>query len=521
MVVYSSFWNALLYAGDSTRPKQCFLPFPIIGSSRDSAGCATHSIARNDLLATLDASHNQQAMEVSRRTCKSNCKIVRRFSRTTISAIMVWIAVFWGTSPATATPPQLRYVVIISRHGVRSPTWNSERLNQYSTEPWPEWGVPTGYLTAHGRVLMKLMGAFYSDWLSAEGLLKSPGCSDSGRIYIWADNEPRTLETGSALAESLLPGCRIAVHSQMETGSDPLFDPIAAGLAKANLQMAADALRDRMGGQPRQLLETHRSAFDALQYVLTGGKIAPKNLLGTPEEISISTNGKSVELNGPLHTASTLGENLFLEYANGWPGENLGWGRLNAENLFQILELHTTYADLTRRTGYLARVRGSNLLAHVLRSMEQVVTGQTVPGALGNPGDVALILCGHDTNLSNISGILGLSWHLPEYQQDDTPPGGALILSLWRDRDSGQYFVRTQYMAQTPSQMRSATPLTISSPPAKQDVSLPGCEIIDQNRRCSWQAFKNTVQRASDLAFVSTEAGGSATPKRQKAQTIR
>jgi|GEM_PF-76729 len=488
-------------------------PFRVIGSPKNSAGRVTRSIARNNLLLELDAGHDQQAMEVSRSICKSNCKPVRRFARTSISAIMmIWMALFSGASPVTTSPPQLKYVVVISRHGVRAPTWNSERLNQYSTEPWPEWGVPNGYLTPHGRVLMKLMGTFYSDWLSAEGLLKSPGCVDSGRIYIWADKESRTLETGSALAESLLPGCTIAVHSRIENGSDPLFDPISAGMAKMNPQMAAGALRDRLGHQPQQLLETDRSAFDALQYLLTGGKIPPKSLLESSGEISISINGKSVELNGPLRTASTLSENLLLEYANGLQGEDLGWGRLNAENLFQILELHTTYADLTRRTGYLARVRGSNLLAHVLRSMQQAVTGHTVPGALGNPGDIALILCGHDTNLSNISGILGLSWHLQGYQPDDTPPGGALIFSLWRDRNSGQYFVRTQYVAQTLDQMRSATPLTISSPPSKQDVSIPGCEIVAQNRPCSWQVFESILQHASDLAFVSTEAGGSATP---------
>src|SRR5450755_634837 len=54
--------------------------------------------------------------------------------------------------------------------------------------------------------------------------------------------------------------------------------------------------------------------------------------------------------------------------------------------------------------------------------------GKRVPGALGRPGDALLILVGHDTNLSNLSGMLHLSWHLPGYQPDDTPPGGALIL---------------------------------------------------------------------------------------------
>ena len=41
-----------------------------------------------------------------------------------------------------------------------------------------------------------------------------------------------------------------------------------------------------------------------------------------------------------------------------------------------------------------------------------------------------LLLAGHDTNLSNLSGMIGLSWKLAGYQPDDTPPGGALIFAL-------------------------------------------------------------------------------------------
>jgi len=451
-----------------------------------------------------------QEVERMRPKSKSDRKKIQRRSVTAILAIVVWLAALPGPLPVAAIPPQLKYVLVISRHGVRAPTWSSERLKQYSAGPWPEWGVPAGYLTPHGRVLMKLMGTFYGDWFTSDGLLKRPGCSDAARIYIWADKDQRTLETGHAFAETLLPACIISVHSQSENGSDPLFDPVSAGLAKPNPQIAVDAVRDRLGSQPRQLVETHRSAFDTLQYVLTGGKSAPKNILESSAEISVSTRGDSVELNGPLGTASTLGEDLLLEYTNDMEGEDLGWGRLNAENLLRILELHAAYADLTRRTGYLARVRGSNLLAHVLRSMEQAVTGHTVPGALGSPGDAALILCGHDTNLSNISGILGLSWHLPGYQPDDVPPGGALILSLWRDPDSGQYFVRTQFVAQTLEQMRNAAPLAAAFPPAMQEVSIPGCEIADQSRSCSWQVFKTTFEHAIDPEFVSPEAGGRA-----------
>jgi len=432
-----------------------------------------------------------------------NREVVLKRLRAAALLTAAWAVGVGIVAAGAAPPPQLRYLVIISRHGVRSPTWNSERLNQYAAEAWPEWGVPPGNLTPHGRALMKLMGAYYREWLSGERLLSQQGCGDVGRIYVHADTDQRTIETGRALAETLLPGCPVAVHSEPEGSRDALFDPISAGIAKPDWEIAAKAVRERLGDHPEHFLDLHRAAFEALQFVLAGGGSAPKKLIKLPEEISVSITGKSVQLNEQLSVASTLSEDLLLEYTDGMQGKDLGWGRLDADVLFRVLELHAAYDDLTRRTLYLARARGSNLLDHVLRSMEQAAAGKAVPGALGRPGAAVLILSGHDTNLSNLSGMLGLSWHLPGYQPDDTPPGGALIFSLWQQPGTRQYFVRTQYLAQTLQQMRSAAPLTMAAPPAKEDVAVAGCELATGSIGCSWETFAKTLQRAIDNRFVS------------------
>ncbi len=192
-------------------------------------------------------------------------------------------------------------------------------------------------------------------------------------------------------------------------------------------------------------------------------------------------------------------------------GKDLGWGRLTEENLASVLKIHAAEAELTRRTPYLARARGSNLLAHVMHSIEQAATGTAVPGALGNPGDKVLLVSCHDTNLSNISGILRLSWHLTGYVPDETPPGGALIFSLWWDGDSKQYIVRAQFVAQTLDQMRNSASLTISSPPAQQDVAIPGCSAGSQSDKCAWPLFKTVVERGIDPQFISLDTVSSET----------
>jgi len=411
-----------------------------------------------------------------------------------------------GAQPAAKANDELQYTVIVSRHGVRTPTAAPAALAQYSAEPWPEWGAPPGYLTARGRDLMKLFGAFYRSYLEDRRTLRGSGCSDAGRVYFWADNEQRTLETARGLAEGMFPGCQTAIHSLPEDEADPLFQGLASKAGDSGRATATAAVLGRIGVHPEDLMDLYRNEFQELNRVLTGCATAEKCAEGQwlrPAITVVPGRGDNlVDITGPLRNASTLTENLLLEYTQGMTGKALGWGRLDASSLRRIMALHTAYADLARRTPYVARARGSNLLDRILNSLRQSVRAERLAAALGKPGDAALVIVGHDTNLSNLSGMLGISWLLPGYQPNDPAPGGALVFELWRSADGKRHSVRTYYTAQSLEQMRTQASLKLTAPPERAEIFLPGCGTASAGFVCDWADFERTVSAAIDPAFV-------------------
>ena len=405
----------------------------------------------------------------------------------------------------TDTKERLKFVVIMTRHGVRSPTAKTDQLNQYSSQPWPVWSVPPGYLTEHGAKLMTLFGAYDRDVLVTQGLLAATGCEDVPRISILADSDQRTRETGRALADGLMPGCHVPVHALKEGDPDPLFHPVESNTFHPDKQLAAAAVAGRIGNNPAGLIEAYRPQLQALENVLSesasqGNSSASSpspstSLFAIPSSIAPGKGDHLVDLRSPLGTASTMVENLLLEYTEGMP--TVGWDRVDATKLRELIQLHTANADLERRTSYIARVQSAPLLRGILSSMQQAVSHKPAASAIGKPEDSLLILVGHDTNLTNIAGALDLSW-LIDGRRDDTPPGGALIFELWQKAETSRYAVRVYFTAQTLDQMRHATPLTAANPPDRVQLFIPGCSQADAS--CDWDAFDATLRHAMDIA---------------------
>jgi len=399
---------------------------------------------------------------------------------------------------AAYTGKQLQFVIYLSRHGVRSPTGKTAQYNQYSAAPWPEWSVPAGYLTPHGYQLMKLFGAFDRAKLAADGLLAPEGCADAARITILADSDQRTRETGKAIAEGMFPGCSIDVHAQAEGTDDPLFHSLHSGVAQADRSLATAAIAGRIGGDANNLTEAYRPQLEALDRILAGCGAAAKSrtsILDVPASLAEGSGDHMAALRGPLTVASTLSQNLLLEYTEGMKGADLAWGCMDEAKLRSVMQLHAAAAEFSERTPVIARIYASNLLKAILSALEQSAQGKPIAGAPGKPGDRMLFLAGHDTNIATVAGSLGLSWII-DGRHDDTPPGGTLVFELWRSKADGKFSVRLYYTAQTLEQMREARPLTLQNPPARVPVFVPGCSTQDES--CTLADFSAAVRQAID-----------------------
>jgi 4-phytase/acid phosphatase len=172
---------------------------------------------------------------------------------------------------------------------------------------------------------------------------------------------------------------------------------------------------------------------------------------------------------------------LMLEYVEGMPMEQVGWGRVTREQIQTIMSLHSMKGEVLQRPYYVGARGASPLLRRMLSALT------------AGDGARLSVFVGHDTNISDMSGLLGFDWQVESYPAHTPPPGGAFGLELLSDAH-GNHFVRAFYRSQTMDQMRDLTPLDLSTPAFRQTVAIPGCGMPDHPDICPLATFDALVQ---------------------------
>jgi 4-phytase/acid phosphatase len=383
---------------------------------------------------------------------------------------------------------QVRAVVILARHGVRTPIESETRSGVFNAQPWPAWPTEPGLLTPHGIEALKRMGEFYRQRYAT--LLE--GCSS---VRVESTNVPRTIASAKAVLSVIAPSCNV------EIAPDLAADP--PGIDKAKL---AAAISGRMAAQPQWFTNSFARPLAGMHDVLTsctGCKAVPdfRTMMlamstqapGMMQPGASSTSHAVVPRDPARENAVALGadfaENFLLQYTEGLAMNQVGWGRVSRAKLDELMEMNTRYHDFILRTPYYAREAAGPLA--------QKISSYLRDAAKDDAASHLLYLSAHDANITWLGGLLRIDWIVRDETINATPPGSALVFELVHNRQTQTDTVRAFFIAQTLNQIRNLTPLTGEEEPSIAPIFVPGCSGPGPEYACTLEDFAQVVKEAA------------------------
>lgn len=405
--------------------------------------------------------------------------------RSSTSRALAAAALLLASAPAFAQALQVERVAILMRHGVRPPTKDPAMPAGSAREAWPKWGVPPGHLTERGAQAVTLAGR--ADRAALGSLVPTGTCPAVGAISLYSDSDQRTIATGDAWAAGFAPGCTIPNAHRPERETDPAFNAIEAGIVDYDPAAADAAVRAALPpGGVAAVEASERAHLDRLDAILCGHPDDTCSITRRPSGIAPTAPHERPKLTGALDRGSTAAQILLLEYADGKPLAEVGWGRATAADIAAVGSLHATEFALLARPRYIAERNIAPLAACLRDGLKPSATGPRVT-----------MIVGHDTDIANLGGLLGLHWQIPGFATDDPAPGGAIVLSLLRD-GKGERFVRADYRAQPLEAIRALTPEVTTVP-----LAIEGCGKRT-DRLCPARTFDRLIGAAADRVKSGT-----------------
>jgi 4-phytase/acid phosphatase len=374
-------------------------------------------------------------------------------------------------------------VVLLMRHGVRPPTKAPSMPADVTPERWPDWPVNPGWLTPHGAQAVGALGKQDRAAFAAAGLLPARGCPAPGTVAIVADSDQRTIATAQSWSGALLPGCTVTIDHRPQDAGDPLFSPgqggditLDAGQAEADIAAAVGP------GGIAAVEASHRPLLHRLDHILCGTRPAPCGVSATPSAIVPGAAGKRPKLSGALDRASTAAQILLLEYAEGKPLAQVGWGRASAADVTALSAFHALEFRILARPRAVAAFNVAHLAPRIALALRD--------DAADAPR--VTMFSGHDTNVASLAGLLDLHWTAPSFAADDPAPGGAIVFERLRDAGGGIY-VRAAYRSQTLRQLRTASAV----PAYRMEMRIAGCSALGIDGLCTMKQFLKRINTRS------------------------
>ncbi|WP_167370340.1 histidine-type phosphatase [Gilliamella mensalis] len=376
---------------------------------------------------------------------------------------------------------QLDKVVILSRHGIRTPLQNTlQFLEKITHFKWPKWDHPYGYLTTRGGVLEAYFGHYLATWLEKHNIKLS---THNTELFVYANSLQRTVATAQFLAIGAFAGYDVAVHHKYPIENmDPIFDP---SLQDDSPEFKHAVLRDideanKAGNIFKNLAPAYKILSDILDY--KHSTLYAKyqcDLADIPSELYFKKHQEPVLL-GPLAIGISAVDAFLSQYYSAFQKEQIAWGRLTSQEQWQqLIEIRNQYVNLVFHSKTLAK-HSAKLIINMISDLIQ-------------QDNKVNLLVGHDSTIAALLGALDFKDYQLPNQFETTPIGGKVALQRFRHLSTGKYFFKAEYIYQSFEQLHNGKVLDANNPPQHYQLHLENASI-NSDGYYDWLDFEKRIK---------------------------
>ena len=358
---------------------------------------------------------------------------------------------------------ELKEVVVMSRHNIRSPLSSSAPFARITPYEWFKWSSPGSQLSLRGGVLETEMGQFFRKWVVSEGLLPDNYRPEGDEVLFYANSRQRTFATAKYFSAGFLPFANVEItHRYDEDKMDPVFTPKFTKMNDAYRQQVIAEMQAMHGG-PQAWMASMQPTLTLMEEVLDmAHSPAAKNdtLHFWYDDVQFKIEkGDEPRMMGGYLLANSTADALVLQCYESESMSAFGH-ELTIEQWRDICEVKSVYDGLLFTT-HAAAVN----LAYPLVSR--------IREELNRSDRKFMFLCGHDSNLASIGAALRMQF--PETEnalERHTPIGSKLVFEKWSN--GTEEFVAVNLVYQAVGQLQGRTLLSLDVPPMVMPVTIEG-----------------------------------------------
>lgn len=363
---------------------------------------------------------------------------------------------------------QLEQVLVLSRHGIRTPLSRALHFLQTITpKPWPVWDVAPGHLTLKGGLIEACLGQDLLRWANQHAL---PMNNQSTLIY--SNSLQRTIATAQSFNSGAFAGLNIPIQHRYDNDQmDPIFDPKFTSDDKVFFNSvkqqiaAATPYSDGLDALNQRFKPAYERLADMLDY--RNSEIFKQYQCGfseLPSKIYLSKN-EEPSLWGPLQIAAVVVDTFTLQYYSDLALQDVAWGKMTQAADWQMLsDIKNQYMNIMFASPLIARHVSRPLRNHINQLFDQPYS--------------FIFLAGHDSNIASLLCAWQFEHYDLPFQYETTPISGKVLFQRWRHRRSGEQKFKAEYYYLPFTELREAN-INHRLKPSRYPLSLNQLEKQD------------------------------------------